>query len=103
MLGGWYLTAKDTQQALAWIHRAAQQRYPQALLALVNIYARGEDGVSKDLGMAYMWASIAEACGDKTCGQYCRQLEKELTPEQIRTNKLLGSEWLNKHKPENAP
>jgi hypothetical protein len=75
------LVDPDQDQAIRWLKLAARQDHPAAYFYLGLSYLRGE-GVEKDLELAWVWFSRAEAGQFPTATRARDSVEKRLTPEQ---------------------
>lgn len=93
-LGGKGGLARDSNEALTLLRRAANQRLPAAQAALGQLYNRGT-GVPADYVLAFMWFNLARAQGFNP--QWMREameaLEKKMTPEQIADAQRRSREW----------
>ena len=99
LLGRAYLDGKgglprDTNEAVAWFRRAANQRLPAAQAALAYAYERGA-GVPTDYVLAYMWFNLARSQGHnpQPMRETMEALEKKMTPEQIAEAQKRSREW----------
>ncbi len=86
--------ARDANEGLAWIRRAASQRLPAAQAALGFAYERGA-GVPTDYVLAYMWLNLARAQGHnpQPLREAMEALEKKMTPDQIAEGQKRSREW----------
>lgn len=93
-LGGKGGLARDANEAVALLRRAANQRLPAAQAAIGQLYNRGT-GVPADYVLAYMWFNLARAQGFNP--QWMREamgaLEKKMTPEQLADAQRRSREW----------
>ncbi|WP_373874399.1 tetratricopeptide repeat protein, partial [Aeromonas caviae] len=67
------------QQALAWLHKAAEQGNASAQFNLGLIYAKGQ-GVPQDYKQAHAWFSVAAANGYSNATKGRDMAAAELTP-----------------------
>ncbi len=79
---------KDTNEAVRWWTRAARQGWPISQNNLGNVFSRGKIR-PKDLVQAYMWASLADQNGVPTARQTLNQIQREITPDQVKEATLL--------------
>lgn len=58
-----YGVTKDIKKAVYWYKHAARQGDSAAQYNLANMYLKGEDGVTQDHHLAYLWFALASADG----------------------------------------
>jgi TPR repeat protein len=68
--------------AFELFRRAAAQGNTSAEIKLGWMYMSGR-GTEKNLGEAYKWIEAAWLAGDRRGGEYLREIEKRLKPEQV--------------------
>ncbi len=85
-LGVMYINAEgvgaDYEKAARWFTLAAKQNEIQAQYFLGNMYITG-NGVPRDPNKAYFWLSVAAAQGADQASPKLRQLEKDMSKEQL--------------------
>ncbi|MEO8025464.1 MAG: TonB family protein [Bryobacteraceae bacterium] len=74
---------KDERKAAHWFYKAADQGLPIAQYALGTLYAGGT-GVNQDLVQALKWMRLAVGGGYAAASKPVDQLEKTMSPAQIR-------------------
>ncbi|AGI47786.1 Sel1 repeat protein [Thermoplasmatales archaeon BRNA1] len=79
----WYrdgenLLAKSTDLCLAWLRRAADREYPDALYELGCMYSFGE-GVEKDVKTGRILLEYAKRFGDEDAGEALEALERGMS------------------------
>ena len=74
--------AKDQEEAVKWLRKAAEQNDAAAQLDLGVCYTNGE-GVAKDYVEAYKWRLLAARHGEEQARKEMTLLENKMTPEQI--------------------
>jgi TPR repeat protein len=74
---------KDLQQAVAWYRAAARHGDSRGQYDLANLYMLGK-GVSLDYVSAYYWYAEAASQGESLAEQQLKQLERLMTPRQLR-------------------
>jgi TPR repeat protein len=74
---------KDLQQAVAWYRAAAGHGDSRGQYNLANLYMSGQ-GVSLDYVSAYYWYAEAASEGESLARQQLKQLERLMTPRQLR-------------------
>jgi len=62
LLGMLYLNSARTKEAVNWLRKAADQRYPLAQKELSAAYRKGE-GVERDEFMSYVWLKVVATSG----------------------------------------
>jgi TPR repeat protein len=74
---------RDTLGALRWYQKAAMQDYAPAQFNLGVMYFQGQEGIPKDLAMAYVWFSRSAHQGDEDARIMREKIASRLTAEQI--------------------
>jgi len=89
-LGDLYLrgegVARDESEAFSWFQKAAQQGHTGARVMLGSMYAEGR-GTAKNVQAAYEWISAAALQGDTRGAETLKDLEHQLTQEQLAQSK----------------
>jgi uncharacterized protein len=83
---------KDHREAARWYKLAAEKGNTKAQFNLALMYYRGED-LTKDYVQAYMWAGLSATNGSREAAILRDDLEKKMTPAQLREAKRLAQEW----------
>lgn len=78
--------ARDESEAFSWFQKAAQQGHTGARIMLGSMYAEGR-GTAKNVQAAYEWISAASLQGDTRGSGILRELEQQLTGEQVAQSK----------------
>jgi uncharacterized protein len=90
-LGDLYLRGegvpRDERAAFAWFQKAAQQGHTGARIMLGSLYAEGR-GTDKNVQAAYEWISAAILQGDTRGSGVLRELEQQLSAEQVAQSKV---------------
>ena len=90
-LGDLYLrgegVARDERAAFAWFQKAAQQGHTGARIMLGSLYAEGR-GAEKNVQAAYEWICAAMLQGDSRGAEELKDLEHQLTGEQLAKSKM---------------
>jgi uncharacterized protein len=88
---------QNMAQALQWYHMAAANGNAVAQYNLGSMHANGH-GVQQNVMQAAMWFNIVEVNADTTrrgaAEQARRQVEAQMTAEQIAESKRLAREWV---------
>jgi hypothetical protein len=79
-------------EAAKWYRRAADQGFASAQYNLGSMYYLGL-GIPKDLVSAKMYYNLAGAQGHEGAIRSRDELEKQMTPDQIREARKLADEW----------
>ena len=79
--------ARDESKAFSWFQNAAQQGHTGARIMLGSMYAEGR-GTAKNAQAAYEWISAAVLQGDTRGSGILRDLEQQLTAEQVAQSKV---------------
>jgi len=79
--------AREESEAFAWFQRAAQQGHTGARIMLGSMYAEGR-GTEKNVQAAYEWISAAILQGDTRGSGILRELEQQLSAEQVAQSKV---------------
>jgi len=87
----------DYRQAVLWYGKAAEQGNANAQYNLGMMYANGL-GVPQDAVQTLKWFNLAALSGDQTYVNAAKQVEKMLTPEQVKQAWALSTDWKEKHK-----
>jgi TonB family protein len=92
--------SKNTEEAVKWYQKAADQGDITAWLALGEMYSSGLD-VRQDCVLAYMWFDLAAGISNghgRTIAQKDREkLAKKMAPQQIAEAQRLVQEWKFAH------
>ncbi|MBC8003772.1 MAG: sel1 repeat family protein [Opitutaceae bacterium] len=83
---------QNPAEAVRWVRKAADQGYAPAQYGLGSWYAYGQN-VGKDVVEAHKWYSLALAQGDGSSKATLENLEKEMSPEQIRAAQQKAGEF----------
>ena len=83
---------KDFRKAGSWFTKAAEQGYPDAQFRLGEWYAEGKGGVT-NLLLAYVWLKLAGANGIQAGDVKRKQLEAQLSAQEINHAKHLAYLW----------
>ncbi|MCB1919850.1 MAG: sel1 repeat family protein [Candidatus Competibacteraceae bacterium] len=73
---------QDMLEALKWYQKAAAQDYAPAQFNLGVMYFQGQEGIPKDLGMAYVWFYRSADQGDEDARIMRDKVASRLTSEQ---------------------
>ncbi|MCP5195929.1 MAG: sel1 repeat family protein [Gammaproteobacteria bacterium] len=73
---------RDCQEALKWYQKAAMQNYAPAQFNLGVMYFQGQEGIAKDLTLAYVWFSRSALQDDEDAQIMRDKVASRLTPEQ---------------------
>ena len=84
--------AQNYRRAGAWFKKAAEQGYPDAQLQLGEWFADGKGGVTNKK-FAYVWLKLAGANGIQAADEKRKQVESQLTEQEIRDAKHLAYQW----------
>jgi TPR repeat protein len=86
---------QDYLEATKWYRRAADQGFASAQYNLGSMYYLGL-GVPKDLVSAKIYYNLAGSQGHEGAIRSRDELEKQMTPDQIREARKLADEWKEK-------
>jgi uncharacterized protein len=78
--------ARDESEAFFWFQKAAEQGHTGARIMLGSMYAEGR-GTAKNAQAAYEWLSAAIFQGDSRGADTLKDLEHQLTQEQLAQSK----------------
>jgi TPR repeat protein len=97
MIGYSYLTGKhgriqDLDRAVEWLKLGAKNGDGFALLVLSDLYADGR-GVKKNIGYAYILASLALAAGNPRAKEPRDSYRAKLSAEQVRISNTHAQDW----------
>ncbi len=92
---------QDYEKARHWYQKAADLRNLNSMVYLGIIYSKGL-GVEKDYSLAYKWFTIAgflkpKQESDKEPSDFAREIEGELTEDQIKTAMSEAQQWIVEH------
>lgn len=87
---------KVYKQAFYWYTKAAEQGHADAQYMLGLMYADGED-TPKNSVLAYVWWSLAAAQGEEYSRKFMRDIEENMTPDQIAKVQKLSQEYYVKY------
>ncbi len=93
MYGDDFGVKKNPAESLKWLRKSAEQRDGQALLALGSRYAQGKEGVKKNEVFAYTLFDASAKAGNKVAVAQLNDLEKSMSPQDIRMGKELAGKW----------
>ena len=82
---------EDDREAVKWFRMAAEQGEASAQFKLGIMYAMGE-GVPEDYVMAYVWANLSAAQGQKEANDIKDLLRPKMTAEQVAEAQKLAGE-----------
>jgi TPR repeat protein len=92
-LGDMKLARGESDEAVKWYRKAAEQNFAKAQYNLGVCFYTGE-GVAKDPVEAYKWQLLAARQGDEDAKNNITVLESELmTPEQIAEGEKRAGEF----------
>ncbi|MCL2076532.1 MAG: sel1 repeat family protein [Betaproteobacteria bacterium] len=83
---------QDYRQAVNWYQKAAEQGYALAQFNLGAMHYYGQ-GVPQDIVLAYAFANLAAADGNKTALENQDIFAKEMTHAQIEEGQAIASKW----------
>ncbi len=89
--------AQDLKAGIEWYRKAAEQGNAKAQGNLGLMYAQGR-GVAIDKAQAYMWLTLAAETRDENILENKKEIEKEMTLEQIGQALALVKVWRQSHK-----
>ncbi len=84
---------RNYEEAAEWYKLAAFQGNGMAMYHLAVFYAEGQ-GVQKDLIKAYAWNNVSAAQGWGMAKSYREELEKLMSPEQLKKSQKLSLELM---------
>ncbi len=84
--------SRDRAEGVGLIHKAASQGQTDAQLALGSMHSKG-NGVPKDNVLAYAWTNLAASDGAPESIKYRKELEPQLTRDDINEAISLSSSW----------
>jgi hypothetical protein len=87
---------RSYEEAAKWYERAAVQGNGMGMHGLASLYACGL-GVKKNLIIAYAWNNVAATQGWGMAVSYRNELEKLMTPDQIKEAQRLSIELHKKY------
>lgn len=83
--------SQDSQEALKWFRKSAEQGNADAQFSLGCMYYLG-DGVGQDFVPAYMWFYMAAAGGNEKAREFRDVTAGKMTPAQIEEARKLVNE-----------
>ena len=83
---------QDYKEAIKWYRLAAEQGLADAQYNLGLMYSQGR-GVLQDYALAHMWWNICSSNGDKDCKRKRKQVEMQMSPQQIEKAQQLARNW----------
>jgi len=87
---------QDYNAAFKWFKLAAEQGYVYAQYNLGIMYEQGY-GVTQDFARAYMWWDIAASKGDEDAAGGRADVQKVLTPAQLKKAKNITQQCVAKN------
>jgi hypothetical protein len=91
---------QDSDEAIKWFRKAAEQGHAKAQHNLGGMYYDGL-GVSKNYITAYMWYCLAASQGHNDSAKALDNIIEKMTPAQIAEADKMVSEWKTKRSEEN--
>lgn len=82
---------QDFARSMELFTMAGLQNFHEAQFNIGVQYARGE-GVKQDIGKAYAWFSAAQGNGNPRAEEVLKNIERELSPDQLKTVKQMAEE-----------
>jgi len=89
--------SQDAKEAAMWLHKAAEQGEQEAQYLLGNMYQWGHGAISIDLVQAHKWFSLAVKTGFEAAHDNAREVEAQMSADQIGKAHKLAEEWLATH------
>ncbi len=90
------VTPRNYDTAVAWYRRSIEGGYFLAPQSLAKMYEEGL-GVEQSLVQAYAWNSLSAATGNIAAGWYQDELEKRMSPSQIKEAQRLAADLHERH------
>ena len=88
-------TARDFEEGLRWLTRAAEAGSTGARMALGAMYWHGE-GIDADPVIAYAWFSLATYGGDDLAMAYLYKVAEQLTSTDIDRARILARQMFER-------